>query len=1386
MRHLLSLLPLIAAMSLPSRAADEVRASFAQIEREYRQQALPLVKQYCLECHSTEVREGELDLQQFAGLAEIRRRATTWLKVAEMLDTGQMPPKEAAQPSPDERRQLRAWIERYLNAEAAANAGDPGPVVLRRLNNAQYTYTVHDLTGVPLEPAREFPADSAAGEGFTNAGGALAMSPALLTKYLDAGKELAAHAVLLSDGFRFSTATSRRDWTDEILARVRRTYLRYTAQSGGTQVNLQGLTWETNKGGLLPLARYLSAIVAERDALASGAKSPDAVAQANGLSPKYLTSLWNLLRGGEPSPLIDAVRARWRDTTPADVAKLAGEIGRWQDALVRFQSVGHMKSWMVPVDPLVTAQEIRFDLPAPAAGDEVTLYLAAGEAGDGNKHDTLIWQEPRLVTRGQPDLPLRDVRHVVRELVALRARISATVGRALAAADEASQAPGPIQVEELAGKHGIDADVLTAWLDYLGISATGDIKLNYLTGRIEQSAGYNFVQGWGTHETPLLVANSSDRHVRVPGNMKPHGIALHPSPTLAAAIAWRSPISGGVKIAGKVTSAHPECGNGVTWSLELRRGHTRRVLASGTATGSAAGTIALEDPVVVRPDDLVALAIGPRGGNHACDLTDVELVLTSTTDDAREWNLTRDLSGNILAGNPQADRFGNPSVWHFYTDRPEEAGTATAIPPACLVARWQSAPSGAEKQALAAALQKLLFEGPPADAAHPDTALYRQLTSLGGPLFHAARSRLAALGKPSHPTSSSIPASARFGLDPELFGRHPDGSTRDAANLCVAAPSVVEVRLPADLAAGSALVATAVLDPHTGAEGSVQLSAGTQKPGSLTELRPDAPVLVREGSSAQKRFLQAFAEFRRWFPKALCYIQIVPVDEVVTLTLFHREDEPLARLMLDDAEAARLDGLWKELHFVSQDAPMLVDAFEQLMEYATQDSDPKLFEPYRKPIYDAAAAHRQALLDAEPRQLDALVAFAEKAYRRPLSTSGAEDLRGLYRRLRTDSLSHEEAFRLTLARVFAAPAFLYRIEQAPAGAAPGPVSDWELAGRLSYFLWSSTPDDELGEMAAAGKLQSEDGIAAQARRMLRDARVSRLATEFAAQWLHIYAFDTLDEKSDRHFPEFAALRGDMYEESVRFFTDLFQRDGSVLSLLDADHTFVNGPLAAFYGIPAVDGADWRRVDGIGKYGRGGILGLASTLAKHSGASRTSPTLRGNWVSEVLLGEKLPKPPKGVPTLPEDEAAIQDLTVRQLVEKHASDASCAKCHVRIDPLGFALEGFDAIGRRREKDLAERPIDAHTRLADGTEFTGLAGLRDYLLTKRRDAFLDQFCRKLLGFALGRGVQLSDQPLIAHMRQQLAANDFRFSAAVEAIVRSRQFRTIRGRDAETAQAR
>ena len=201
------------------------------------------------------------------------------------------------------------------------------------------------------------------------------------------------------------------------------------------------------------------------------------------------------------------------------------------------------------------------------------------------------------------------------------------------------------------------------------------------------------------------------------------------------------------------------------------------------------------------------------------------------------------------------------------------------------------------------------------------------------------------------------------------------------------------------------------------------------------------------------------------------------------------------------------------------------------------------------------------------------------------------------------------------------------------------------------------------------------------------------------------------------------------------------------------------------------------MDGLRAHGRGGILAFASTLAKQSGASRTSPILRGNWLNEVVLGEKLPRPPRGVPVLPDE--APQGLTERQLIERHSGDAQCAKCHQRIDPFGFALEGFDAIGRARSKDAGGLLIDTHVKLPDGATFEGLDGLRSYLVNTRRDDFLRQFCRKLLGYALGRSVQLSDKPLIDTMLARLKAGDHQVGTAVALIILSPQFREVRGRD-------
>jgi hypothetical protein len=1353
----------------------------------FKESIRPLLDEYCLRCHSTKEQKGELDLERFSSLDQIKKHPKIWQRVFEQISTGEMPPKNKPQPDAVQRERLLAWTQATLDEIALANAGDPGPVVLRRLSNAEYTYTLRDLTGVEsLDPAREFPVDSASGEGFMNVGNSLVMSPSLVTKYLDAAKDIAAHAMLVSDGIRFSPKETRRDWTEEILAEIRGMYSKYTEPGGGTAVNLQGIKFATKDGGVLPLEKYLTVLLEER-----AGRSAD----KSRLSPKYLATLRNVLDGSQPSLLLDPIRARWRTAKSGDAAALAAEIVPWQQSLWKFNSVGHIgkvggpKAWLEPLNPIASKQEVRVKVPVPTHGSDVTLYLVATDAGDGHENDFVVWHQPRLVAPGRADLLLRDVRAVSGEFSEQRRLTFAATTRFLAAASAVVGAPTPPDIANVARNHDVEATMLAAWLDYVGLGSNADIKIDsHFKETIKGASGYAFINGWGKNDTPNLVANSSDQHVRIPGNMKPHSVAVHPSPKLAAAIGWRSPLAGQVRVQAKIQHAHPECGNGVTWSLELRRSSTRQRLGSGIAHG---GNEIVSPPVenlTVRPGDLVSLLIGPRDGNHSCDLTAVDLTLTSAGTNAREWNLSKDVSADVIAGNPHADRFGNEGVWHFYTEPDKGGPLEPTIPAGSLLAKWQMATNSAERQRLSEQLQTLLTSGAQGDSA--DAKLYRQLASFGGPLF---RNHLTAMREGTSPRSGGM------GLDPALFGKHPNGSAIDAASLCVRAPSILEVRLPADLARDCEFVATGSLHPGTAAEGGVQLQVLTTRPPSNSGLLPtgisssdadgpwssnnrrvahDTPIIVAEGSAARKRIEAAFDEFRRVFPAALCYTKIVPVDEVVTLTLFYREDDHFKRLLLNDAEAMRLDRLWNKLHYVSQDALTLVDAFEQLWQYATQDADPKVFEPMRQPIAQRAAAFRALLTNSEPKHVDAVLEFADRAYRRPLSATEQDELRQLYRGLREQELPHDEAIRLTLARVLVAPAFLYRAEKPGPGRQPGPVNDWELATRLSYFLWSSAPDAELRAVAARGQLRNPDVLVAQARRMLRDTRVRRLATEFACAWLHIYGFDELGEKSERHFPAFTTLRGAMYEESIRFFTDLFQNDGSVLNILNADYTFLNEPLAKHYGIPDVTGTEWRRVDGVARFSRGGILGQATTLAKHSGASRTSPILRGNWISEVLLGEKLPRPPKDVPQLPEDEAG-ETLTVRQLTEKHTTDPRCAGCHARIDAFGFALESFDAIGRRRERDLGDRPIDTRARVPDGSEFSGLEGLRNYLLTKRSDAFLQQFCRKLLGYSLGREVQLSDRPLLNEMNQQLRAHDFRIGAAIETIVRSPQFRKIRGRD-------
>lgn len=1392
---------LLAGILTPS--ADALRAA-----PDFQREVLPILSEHCNQCHSTEKQKGDLDLERFVSPAVVKQHPAVWESVLEQLGNNEMPPKDKPQLTPEQKQQLTAWVRAVLDEVALENAGDPGPVVLRRLSNAEYTYTIRDLTGVDsLDPAHEFPIDGAAGEGFTNAGAGLVMSPSLVTKYFDAAKEIAAHAVLVPDGIRFSPGTSQRDWTDEGLAAIRSFYSRWTVPGGGSAVNLQGIKFDTADGGVLPLEKYLAATLTERGAILAGTRTIAEAAAAQGLNPKYLGILWTALTGNTPSPLLDPVRAKWREAKPADAAVLLDLITPWQQALWRFTQVGQIgkrdsaKSWQVPISPLAESNEIRLKIPAPEPGrDFVSLFLSASDAGDGSEHDMAVWGNPRLIMPGRPNLPLRDLRAMVRSLAEQRGKLLNSASRCLAAAAEITGPGNAETTARLAAKHGVEPATLEAWLKCLGIGGAETKLDSHLTQKQESVENKAFIKGWVGADALSVMANSGNETVLVPGTMKAHGIVMHPSPTRRVVAGWRSPVAATLRIEAIVQDAHRACGNGVDWALQLRQGGTRRQLAAGIADIAEPVKTGPLENITVRPGDVIALSVGPRDGSHVCDLTAVDFTLTDGT---RSWDLAREVSPDILAGNPHADAMGNAGVWHFFSEPDTGAETAPVLPPDSLLAQWFTAPTAEEKTRLADEVQKLLTSEPAGlKPESPDTVLHRQLTALNGPLFGPILQKGIA-PEPAAPAAGATAASAAapasssdWGLDPSLFGGKPGGETAPA-DLLVQAPSVLEVKLPAELAQGAEFVSSAGLHPVAGAEGSVQMRALTSRPAASAGLaagtpqevgakskwsdgeRPvvsGSPILAKKDTAAWKRLDAACEEFRELFPAALCYTKIVPVDEVVTLTLFYREDDQLRRLMLDDAQAAELEQLWARLHYVSQDALKLVDAYEQLYQFATQDADPSAFAAMREPIQARAEEFKKQLAATRPAHLEAVLRLAENAWRRPLTEPEKVQLSGLYRQLLSEEIPHEEAIRLTLARVLVAPAFLYRGEQAPAGLKAAPVNDRELATRLSYFLTSSAPDAELRALAAAGTLHAPENLKAQTRRLVRGPGVRRLATEFGCQWLQVRDLETLDEKSERHFPTFVSLRSAMQEETVRFFMDLFQEDRSVLSLLDADYTFVNGALAKHYGLE-VPSQDWQRVEGLHAKGRGGILGFASTLSKQSGASRTSPILRGNWLNEVVLGDRLPRPPKGVPILPEE--VLPGLTERQLIERHSSDANCARCHVRIDPFGFALEGFDAIGRARSQDAAGLVINTATTLPDGTPLSGLDGLRSYLLNSRGDDFLRQFSHKLLGYALGRSVQLSDKPLIETMVSTLKSGDHQVSAALELIVLSPQFRDIRGRD-------
>jgi hypothetical protein len=556
---------------------------------------------------------------------------------------------------------------------------------------------------------------------------------------------------------------------------------------------------------------------------------------------------------------------------------------------------------------------------------------------------------------------------------------------------------------------------------------------------------------------------------------------------------------------------------------------------------------------------------------------------------------------------------------------------------------------------------------------------------------------------------------------------------------------------------------------------------------------------------------------------------------------YFRDDQPLYRLVLDDAQQKQLDTMWEELDFIAQGctrtyvqfylneareargvaqpgdgkgelgakeitSEAMIDrvakSYLARAEASSNQAAVRAVADHFKMVNETIRRVEQEKVATEPVHLAALEEFAARAYRRPLTRAEKDDLVAYYHQLREkDGLEHEDAMRDALVYVLMSPDFCYRIDLADSGLQPAgrsvgdarvvkvstagqagsgasftavPLSDSALASRLSYFLWSSMPDSELLAHATAGDLHRPEVLVAQARRMLQDVRVRDLATEFGGNWLDFRRFEELNTVDRERFTTFNSdLRQAMFEEPVRFMTDLFQHNGSVLDLVYGDYTFVNPTLARHYGmpVPKVASNEWVRVDHAQQYGRGGILPMAVFLTKNAPGLRTSPVKRGYWVVRRVLGERIPPPPAVVPELPRDEAKME-LPLRQMLARHREDPTCAACHARFDAMGLVFEDFGPIGEKREKDLAGHPVDAHATFPGGSEGTGCGGLRDYVRTHRQDDFVDNLCRKLLGYALNRSLIPSDDLLVEQMRNKLARDGYRFDSLVESIITSPQF--------------
>ena len=1326
----------------------------------FHERVQPYLKTYCQKCHNPKQAKGELDFSVYQSEVNVTAHFRRWNNIIAFIKSGEMPPEKETQPGIAESNAVVASIESILLKEARRNAGDPGVILPRRLSNTEYNLSIEHLTGVAIQPTSTFPVDPAGGEGFDNTGEALSMSPSLLKKYLDAAQQVASHMVLTTAGISFApypvtSYNERKKLTEQAIIDF---YARHKVDTLAYLTAAWRYRFRGEQHQEMSLAAW-----ADRD----------------GLSAKYLTLVWQTLSTAQQSTadqqsgFLQQLGAAWLSLPPpksgtdrpAELLAFAGivEFGR-QLLTPRLQGLIKSNAGNWPIQWLQFRSNVASQRDQYAASNlQSDVLLAAGKVrspdaknprpysvfvrfdrGFSNADGYVILKRP-IFSRVQK-LPKNQKEekesHQVQSLRSVLEMHHPDLVEQLGfGTHPAVNADGNLEPE--------DAIVHLAFDEGEG-ATVGDVASKGRQGTVHGPVS------WQPGKTGTALATSGESYVDL-GNtasfnrQEPFSFGCWIKPTGEASGA---PL-------GKMSEEDENRG----FFIDTSGGKLQVMLSHEWPENS----IMVHTVEKTAPDQWQHVYVTYDGSSKASGVTvyvDGRVVETAVISDTLVSDITT--AAPLLIGRRYLGPKGSP--FHGLIDD---------------VRLFNRALSAEEVAALAGA-------GP--------LSLDREWLVV------------------KTPAVIEIPITV--GMQQELQGKHllwpchldPKYSKDASVLIQHGSGSLPENRLdrmPVHLVYGESAAAQGLA--HSGNTFShtfpnrffyVDDKRGLAAGFHLVEgfFRDDQPLVSKVLTGDEAEQLN-----RLW--RELDFVTQSTETLLRGFVWFERSERHVLHdkrfdfLRAEDPGLvqAGLLGRFERLYLDKLGTPAKAGSFQPQKPSDKFDMVHGFFEDIRKGL----RTQTQTLARVEPIGLADVEQFASRAYRRSLTSVERRGLQTLYAQLREEGQSVEERLRGLITAILLSPDFCYRFNDTPAGDGVYPIGANDLASRLSYFLWSSIPDPALLAAAAQGSLQDSETLVVQLNRMRKDDRIQAFAREFFGQWLRYRDYLSKDPIDAAAFPGYDdVLREAMFQEPTRLATWLIQNDRPVTDLLQSDQTFVNGRLADHYGgviadhyrvaraawlqqvrdrrAPAVNDTDdvWLPVRGLREAGRGGLFGMGVLLAKNSAGQRTSPVKRGFWTVHHLLGQHFPPPPADVGELPDKEKESTD-TIRKLLAAHVSDAKCAMCHTHFDNIGLAMEGFDPIGRARAQDLAGRPIDNRSELPDGTTATGIPQLIEYIGAQRKEDFVKTLCRKFLGYALGRSVALTDQPLLHEMQEKLAENEYRFSVLFETVVVSPQFRRQRGRD-------